>query len=470
MPEPRVQRSRGVTLAVVWALLFGSFGCQSERHGATPAPRANVVWIVLDAAGASHFGLYGYARPTTPSIDRLGGESAVFERAYAQYPSTVSSTGSFLTGRYPHEALTGNKVTAPTIATYLRAEGFRTAAFSENPWVAPTFGFAQGFDEFQSMSAPEGSVTDRRDSAATINRSIEWIEVNADAPFMLYVHIFPPHAPYDPPSPFEGNFRAPELRPQWPMLEVALGQRRVGAADLQLLSKLSTGEADLRTLAVTESDIELAKASYDENLAYADHQVGRLLEAMRELDLLERSVIIVTADHGEAFGEHAQIFHGSSLYAEQIHVPLVIRLPKSAGTLPGRWPTVVELVDIVPTLLDLQGIRVPDLDGQSLLPLIESRGEPPDEIARSWLYARDLAAVQLRDAKLITDGSRAQRFDLREDPLETNNLAGANAPSLEHLLVSITSGDGEPLTEHAVDIDESTKAELEALGYVVGDP
>lgn len=455
------RRCGGYRLQAIVALLAAILGCGPSSAPAAAPEQLDLAWVVLDAAGASHFGLYGYPRNTTPNIDSLAAESAVFERAYAQFPITTSSTGSFLTGLYPHTAVKARRLIAPSIATLLAPHGYRSAAFSENPWVRPSLGFARDFETFELRASMEGASSGQRDTTTTIDRALSWIEASPSRPFLLYLHLLPPHTPYNPPEPFAGRFRAPGQSPHWKFFEVTLGQRDYTADELR-----SAAEIDLRELPESQPDIELIRAAYDENLSYVDHQVGRLIAGLRSRDLLEHTIVVVTADHGEAFGEHEELFHGSSLYAEQIHVPLLIRLPAALPPARGRFDSVVELCDLVPTLLDLLEIEAPELDGRSLRPVLYSKGST-DSVARAWLEVKHLASVQRGDTKLIVGGDEPLLFDLASDPGETVNLARDRPELVEEMLGHLDAVGADGSATSDVEIDPKTRKELEALGYSI---
>ena len=210
------------------------------------------------------------------------------------------------------------------------------------------------------------------------------------------------------------------------------------------------------------------RALYRENLAYADHQVGSLLRGLRERELLEDTVFILSSDHGEAFGEHGTVLHGLSLYEEEIHVPLVIRFPERFGTLPPEWHGMVELVDVVPTLRDALELPPRPSSGRSLLSLIRQEG-PPELAARAWLKTRrtQLAAVISPDWKLIVDVASGQHtlYDLSSDPKETRDLA-AFAPARVKRLETELREPAHVLRYGVAKIDNGTTEKIEALGYI----
>ena len=354
---------RLVTLALL--AMLGHVGC--TRGPAAPervrVDDLSVVLVVLDAAGARYVGALGNPLPTSPNIDALARDGGtLFERAYAQSAWTLPSAASFLTGRYPpRRGQDRTIVEGETLPTLLHEAGFQTAAFSENPHVTAHFGFARGFDVFREYF-PESLFHEdprfyRVESARTTTDAVAWLEANQQGRFFLYVHLLAPHSPYQPPAPFGGRFDPDYTGPV------------DGVTDTLL--RINEG-----TLAVSERDLEHLRLRYQENLAYGDHQMGRLLDALRRTGRFDRTIVIVAADHGEAFREHGWMLHTTTLYEEMIHVPLVIRFPPRIGRLPARWKGVVELRDMVPTLCDALQLTCSVGAERSLLRLMRLRRRP----------------------------------------------------------------------------------------------
>lgn len=478
-PEPRMQDLLGRLCAgasaavrrtcLVWvgaALLLVACGNGQRSPIAVPPQEIsvrdlNVLFVIVDAAAARYFGVYGNRLGTSPNVDALAREGTVFERAYAQAPQTSRSTASFLTGKYPPpprvtdwHVLLENK----TIASILTEHGFRTAAFSENPFVVGKFGFDIGFEVFRErfplqrfLEGPDSY--QRPDSEATVEEVIRWMRERPEERFFAYVHLLPPHSPYDPPEPFAGR----------------LDSEYAGTVhgSVNTLAKLAGFQQ-----AITLRDLEHLRLEYQENLAFADHLVGRLVEGLEGRGLLERTIVIVASDHGEAFREHGMLLHGTALYEEQIHVPLVIRFPARFGTLPKRWPGVTELRQLVPTLLDALKISHP-AEEQSLMPLLREPGRPSTDIARSscksFLKGPPLFAVVTDSHKLIVGPDRQKKtelYDLGVDPGETVNLAPLKPELVEELLMLLDTSSFESLPVRNVEISEEKRRQLEALGYL----
>lgn len=381
---------------------FPAWGDPSIAHpAATPRPpeRRNVVLVSLDTLRADRLGVYGAKRPTSPVLDRIAAEGTLFEAAFSQAPWTLPAHASLLTGRYRcgyglRTSRSGEGALSPgvpTLAQRLREQGYATAAFTEDGYVdAATF--QRGFGLFEeNVSAdffrPEGRVERIVASARA------FIAAHARERFFLLLHTYEVHWPYDAPAPDRGRFakgpfeRTPPLSPEG----------RSGAEELAL---------------------------YDEEVRHTDAVLARLFDALTEHGLDERTIVVVTSDHGEAFGEHGNFRHGTSMYQEVLHVPLIWRAPGliAAGR---RVDEAVGLVDVAPTLLDLVGIEPREgVQGVSLAPWLRE-GEPPGRRESERLIFSEVDqgvhrfAVRGRDWKAIFEpGKPTLLFDLAADPGE----------------------------------------------------
>jgi len=438
------------------AAAIGFAACDSR-----PPSDWNVVWVVLDAAGASHFGIYGNKLPTTPNIDALAADATVFDRAYSQAAWTPASTASFLTGKYPRGSMYGvglpEVVSGQGLASLLAREGLRTAGFSENPYVTRKFGFADGFEVFNEYF-PYQLIEDkpldysRTDSARTVREAIAWIQTQGADPFFLYLHLLPPHSPYDPPAPFAGAF------------DPDYAGSVQGSA--RTLVEINRGE-----LAISSRDLIHLRLQYQENLAFGDHQVGLLLDALRELRIRDRTLIVISADHGEAFREHGLMLHNQTLFQEMIHVPLIIRFPPALGELPARWPGAVELRQIYATVCEVLGVRRCDRDASGLLSILRE-ADPDDAVALAFSTNRKgtpIAAAVSGRYKLITRYPRLRPialFDLEADPREKRSIAASHRGVVDRLLGSLREPGRQEVEIVPGDLDPATKRRLRALGYV----
>ena len=375
-----------------------------ELFVAVDAPRTNVarpagkniVLVILDGANALRTGLYGYGKKTTPVLDALGRESVVYETAVSQAVYTIASIGSLLTGQYPerHQSVSfadklGSNV--PTLPRILAVNGYRTAGFSGNAVASKTFGLDRGYQEFFQVWE-RADYTGHGDSVLDSFES--WLEGLEGERFFASVHFREPHFPYNPPPPFDTRFGPAQPYPD-------------GMADREELDRLNAlGHAPPPEVRAR------VEALYDGNLAYVDHLLGKLVSLLDE-----DTILIVTADHGEALFEHGFLGHNTQLYEESIRVPLVLKIP---GVEPRRVPEVVELIDLTPTILAQAGIEPADMEGRNLLGPMDAR-----RVAFSrtvWTRPRYSA----RDArfKLIWDSRTGGRelYDLVSDSRETDNV------------------------------------------------
>ena len=417
----------------------------------------SVVLVVLDAAGAKHLGTYGNPRRTSPQIDALARDGAmVFERAYAQSAWTLPSMASLMTGRYPRRRTQTRTVVAePTLASSLRDAGVHTAAFSENPYVTADFGFDRGFEEFHEYF-PKGLLdADPRhyaaDCAQPTTDAISWLGAHGSERTFLYLHLLAPHSPYSPPPPFAGRFDA----------------RYAGPLDgvTDTLLRLNEGLLD-----ASPRDLDHLRLRYEENLAYGDHQVGRLVDALRRAGTLDRTIVIVTGDHGEAFREHGAMLHTTTLFEEMIHVPLVVRLPPRFGRTPTRVRDIVELRDLTPTVRHALGIATGAATSRSLIRRLRAR-TPPPAIARAWTSDGNrtmLGAIVTPERKLIRDRTarRLALFDLAHDPEERHDLATVEIARARHLARRLRDAHASPPDLVARrEVGDETVRRLRALGY-----
>jgi arylsulfatase A-like enzyme len=375
----------------------------------------NVLLVVLDAASALHFGCYGYGRATTPEIDRIAAEGALFERAYTPAVYTLAAMSSLWTSQYADEHQNVDLRNASldrvrvTLAEQLRARGVHTAGFVANGMAGPAFSFDRGFAEFHEVYAGHGSRAEGfRQLVPSFLREV------GDRRFFAYLHYREPHAPYDPPAPFDSMF----------------------GPDTPLPRAL---RSDTRRLMALHNENELGAAGrehvvrlYDGNLAYADREVGWLRQRLEQAGLWDKTAVIVTADHGEALLEHGWIGHNAQLYEESTRIPLIVRLPSGRGPRGLRLSGLADLVDLAPTIADLLGLRgaagaPPEFRGRSLLPALGGAPGKPVVVMRS---AGERPRFGVRDErfKLIHDSGsgRDELYDLVADPLEKSDLSGAD--------------------------------------------
>lgn len=361
----------------IWSGLRLARAPDPEPVAAPSQPGLNVLVVILDAARRASFGTYGGPDDTTPQIDALARDSLVFDLVQSAAPYTLSSTTSLFTSLLPpqHGVMEKEHRLAegvPTLAETLRAAGYATAAFTANGFVSDRFGLTRGFETFVEMyrDRREDPVVRADDFHGPV---MEWLRPrterarSGERPFFLYLHYVQPHEPYDvAPDSFY------DLDPNYD-----------GPVDgsLEMLSALYAGELEL-----TPRDADHLRRLYEGNLRYADAAVGRLVDELEALGLLQQTLVVVTSDHGEALGERGLFGHNDTVDETMTAVPLVVRLPESfPGRRAGRSPVPVSTIDLAPLLLEAAGIQAPEaFRGRSPLRYALAGTEPPARL----LYAR----------------------------------------------------------------------------------
>ena len=443
----------------------------AEERRADPLRRtltgSNVLLVILDAASARHFHCYGYQRATTPEIDRLAAEGVLFEQAYTPAVYTLSAMASLWTSLHHdqhHEGVRHSEALPPaplTIPERLQAGGVYTAGFVANPSAGRPFGLARGFAEFHELyragrrfvGVPRA--LDFRPHLARFFR-----ERSGQGRFLAYIHFIEPHFPYDPLPPFRTLFG-----PDGPLPDSARRSQ-------DWIRAVNDGGVK-----PTREERDHLVRLYDGNLAAVDHEVGLLRSALEAAGLWDKTLVIVSADHAEALGEHGFIGHAPQLYEEAIHIPLILRFPKGTGPPGLRVRGFVDLLDLGPTLLDVFGLagreKPARLEGRSLLPVVAGAPAKPAVVARTMAERPAYAVLEGR-YKLVhslRDGL-SELYDLEADPLETRDLADSEALRVEvyrqalyRWLRDLRRGAG-AASGGATTLSEEEREALRALGYV----
>ena len=386
----------------------------------------DVLLVTIDTLRADALGCYGRTGASTPWMDRLAGEGVRFERAYAHNVVTLPSHANLLSGRLPLDHGVRDNAGfrfpkgAATLATLLRARGYRTGAFVSAFPLAARFGLDAGFDVYDDrfLTGRGPLREDERAGSETVAAASEWLAAGG-APAFLWLHLYEPHFPYRPPEPWAGRF----------------------AAD-----------------------------PYAGEVAAADAALAPLLRPVLERGRAGRTLVVLTADHGESLGEHGEKTHGIFAYEATLRVPLVLYCPRLLA--PGKVVEPVRHVDVVPTVLDALGLPAPDgLSGRSLLPAAAGRDEPGPPVyfeALSGMVNRRWAPLRgvVRGRLKYVDLPLPELYDLLDDPREERNLA-ARRPSerdeLRALLARLRASDrGVESTSE----DRETRERLRALGYL----
>jgi arylsulfatase A-like enzyme/Tfp pilus assembly protein PilF len=413
------------TAGLAAALLLAA--CARGRE-LEPFRDASVVLVSIDTLRADHLPAYGYAAGTTPAIDAVAREGIVFEDAYSQCPLTLPAHASMFTGLLPpRHGVRDNAgfsldASKRTLATRFHGAGVDTGAAVSAYVLRRATGIAEGFDSYDDAittdTASEAMADQQRDGAEAVESLGRWVEARGGRRFFAFLHLYEPHAPYTPPPAFRGH-----------------------------------------------------KQPYDGEIAYADELVGRFVGRLRSASLLDRTILAVTSDHGEALGDHGEKEHGFFVYRETVRVPLVLRLPdaRRAGT---RVSGVVAQVDLPATLLDLAGLPFDGMDGMSQRPAIASGRAPRRTIYSETLFPRyhfgwsELTAAT-HDRLRYIRAPRPELYDVRADPGESRNRIadmGEAASGLSAFLNGMVAADRPAPAPAPVPADVREK--LAALGYV----
>ena len=433
-PPPATARApwRRAVLVSGLALLAAGAAFTLFRNRPAPIrrePGLNVLLITIDTLRADALGAYGNAQAQTPWMDRLAREGVRFEKAHAQNVVTLPSHANILTGRYPldHGVRDNSGFRLPqgveTLATILKREGYRTGAFVSAFPLDSRFGLDRGFDVYDDrLGDPEARsafVMQERSGAKTLEAARQWLAAQGDARTFAWIHLYEPHFPYVPPEPFASRFAA---------------------------------------------------SPYHGEVAYTDALLGPLLEPLLRAGANGRTLIALTADHGEGLGEHGEKTHGIFAYETTLRVPLILFAPRLFA--PRRVPERVRHIDLLPTLLDALAARAPDgLPGKSLLPL--AAGERAAAPAPSYFEALSASVNRgwaplfglVQDRYKLIELPLLELYDLDQDPNETRNLAASEPQRLDDVrgaLARLRAAD------HGVargSESAETRERLRSLGY-----
>jgi len=459
------------------------------------AGQPNIVMISLDTVGAGHMSAYGYERDTTPHLKALSGGATLYTRAVATSDITLSTHASLFSGLYPrvhgaHHAPPDNPLGRPlpasiqTLAEILTAKGYKTMGVVANHgFLSPGYALHRGFQHYDS-SLPVSFLSHckpyliREGIRKILSRFVPPYltgmvyrragEINAkvlaamertrakDRPFFLFVNYMDAHAPYLPPPPFNNRYPG-----------------RNDAFDEEAFQTLSR-EVTLGQRLVTEAERAHMISQYDGGIAYTDHYVGELIGWLKANGIYDHTMIVVTADHGESFGERNLIEHGTSVYQEQVHVPLIVKFPGTNTQAVNN--NVVSSVDVMPTILHAAGFPVPaGLQGRLLtetakLPrMVYSESFPnPDWDSLTARFRRTETAVFSDSFKLIhSETGKTELFDIVADPQERNDLRQSRPEVARELLTRAKEWRKLRSFGHGSSkIDGETMERLRSLGYV----
>ena len=423
-----------IPLLIILICVFSFFFFKKSKTHIKKDIDLNILLVTLDTTRADRIGAYGYSKAKTPNLDSLSLNGVRFSNAYCQVPLTLPSHASILTGTYPiyhHVHNNGFYYLSPdnlTLAEILKERGYKTAAFVSSFTVDSRFGIDQGFDFYDDKLLEEEMMKtfrSERKAEKVYDSFSQWFDENYRSKFFCWVHFFDPHMPYNPPSPYREEF---------------------------------------------------ARSLYDGEIAYMDFYIGKIIEKLREKDILAKPLIILAGDHGEALGEKGEVDHGIFIYDVTMKIPFIFyaenNLPKGMVI-----DSSVRLIDIMPSILEMLKIKIPEENqGVSLLPYIEGREkENLPSYIESYFPRENFGWSEL--IGLIDEGwkyiqaPKSELYNLREDPKEEKNLINREkkiASSMkEKLKRKIKKYTSELETEKKqLTLEEQDK--LRSLGYIGG--
>jgi len=473
--QPAGARRRGILVSIAAACLAS---CADDAGpGPRPLVRPNLILVTIDTLRADHLGCYGYFRDTTPNIDALAKECVVFEQAFAVMATTLPSHTSMLTARYPleHGILAnivhggkpfGWKAGMISFAQVAKDAGYTTAGFVSAAVLKTQTGISAGFDTWSEPAADQS----QRPAGETLADVLPWLERSAEQPFFLWVHCYDPHWPYRAPPPFDAQFRSSAADAE---LEAWITERQISATAV-------------RTNGNKVTEAHKGINDYDAEVRYVDSEVGKLFDALRAKGVLDESVLVITADHGEGLNQHDWTAHGL-VWEEQLRVPLLMRFPASSGIVPQRVTSLVSLIDLFPTVLaPVEPFDTPkwkqffDLATgvDALSPRFSERPIFGQRTEREMADdPGEMYALTTRDWKFIHEPDVGDKlFDRRTDPHELHNVLERETSAAQRIskLTQLMRTDQEqrgvalgPNSEGAV--DPELQKQLNELGYGGGD-
>lgn len=454
---------------------------------AATAKRPNIIFILIDTLRADRMGLYGYQRNTTPAIDAIADEAAIFDNAIAPAPWTQPSMASIFCSRFPSVHKVTNFMLAynmrwgkakrmsvfgdsfVTIAEMLGKQGYDTAGFVGNFLVSKYYGFGQGFDFYSDMNyrnQPQGAT-----SGDVLNRHLlQWLgRRESQKPLFLYIHYMDAHGPY---------YARPEFyQPFFKQVAQMQNKRKLSAPEKGRLGYLATGKAApiiARYKELTDYQ-EFWSAFYDAGVREQDQHISDLIVGLKNMDLWDDSYIALAADHGEELSEHGLWSHGKTLYQTELHVPFILRWPGRLSS--KRIVPTVQLIDLMPTLIEqLQLEPVSGMQGRSLAADIAGKdsGKPVSTFSEAVKFGPNTIAVSQGGWKLIAKQGRktSELYNIADDPYEQKNLFQQNSIKVKQLgmiltdQITINKNLASKTIPEQIQITPQEYERLKSLGYV----
>lgn len=455
----------GVIILLIFIVIIGSPGLFSYSY--TPS-RPNIILITIDALRPDHLSCYGYKRVTSPNIDKLAKEGVLFTQAIAQAPVTPGSIPSLMSSTYPSTngviEFIENPVmlSVPTLPLILKNQGYTTASISGHGEIFASIpGLERGFDlVYDRLNKSGNEIT---------NQALEWLDKNKTNVFFLWIHYFDTHGPYQPPPPYDKLFVSDKLN----------------LSDIEVLRNTAKiiGVDPARTPHnMTEQEKKYYISQYDGEIKFVDEQIGRLLNILKEQDLLKNTLIILTADHGENLYDHENFFgHATLLYDELVRVPLIMRFDNLIPTV-RVISQQVQLIDIMPTILDIAKVNTDiKMEGKSLLSLVLNKtidsgsyafSEARQDTGGGEKFIR--YSIRSLEWKLIytydsDDSGKCELYDLNNDPQELHNLVQTEKEKFKFMKEKLESWKNRPrlkVGRKIKPLDQETLNRLKSLGYL----
>jgi choline-sulfatase len=430
-------RYRATQAVLLLSIMCGpsAFSQSSRVPTAKRAAKTDVVLITIDTLRADHIGAYGYEKAETPTIDGLARTGVLFEHAYSQVPLTLASHTSLLTGTYPFhngvQDFTGNPLSPNirSVAQALEAQGYDTAAIVSSYVLDRSWGLNRGFklyyDVFKGSSFLENDpgLVERK-AGGSVDEALRWLRRTRSKPFFLWLHLYDPHSGYEPPEPFRTRF---------------------------------------------------AESPYDGEIAYADHELGRVIAHLKQRGLYDRTLIILASDHGESLGEHGEKEHGFFVYHSTLHVPLVVKPPLSSGLRAHHVADPVPIMGIAPTILAALKLHDPIEQQFETENLLAGRDSNSNPVYSESFYSfssfgwSPLRTINNRSYQFV-EGPKPELYDLRNDPEEKRNLL-SEQPAVDAVMDEELKNLVQRYAPHdtpaeASQLDAAAIEKLRALGYM----
>lgn len=416
-------------------VVLGITHVQAAASNPARKTKPNVILITIDTVRADHVGCYGAKNIQTPTLDALGRDGVIFERAISQVPLTWPSHAAILTGLYPFQNgvqdFTGQPLESRfrSVAQAFKQQGYATGAVVSAFVLDRSWGLARGFDFYDDAFSPDQflhrdlGLVDRR-AGESVTRALAWLKKNPRRPFFFWLHLYDPHSPYDPPEPFHSEYQ---------------------------------------------------NHLYDGEIAYADHELGRMIAWLKQNQLYNQCLIVFLSDHGESLGEHGEHEHGFFVYNPTVHIPLIVKPPAGSGIQPGRVSRPVETVAVAPTLVQVAGIHDAIEKQFPAAGLFKARIAEPDESYSETFYPfssfgwSPLHAIETSRYHYI-DAPIPELYDLAADPEEKNNLAPDQTAVVsvlkDKLKTRLQDHPFTPTQSNSSELSPDALEKLRSLGYV----